>query len=182
MRKSVYFAFLVAVVMAGCRNQSALSPSEAKTLDPSGQWTREDGLPLDLVISHDPRGAWIVESLGKPSRGQVENACWRVYAGSLIGAQLVATSDVNRDFKGVLTRTELAPYNGLFLEFKRGFVTVSGPESRAEECPLQGDYVRKSAKLSTSRDFLLFPGPIVGDPYPATSRPAGSGTQSKVAE
>jgi hypothetical protein len=119
-----------------------VGPSPKGPIDPSGQWDRIDGPHLSLLISHDPRGAWIVESRGEPSQGQPGNACWRVHAGSLNEAELVTTSDANRDLKDTVARDTLASYQGLFVEFKGERAKVTGPESGAPECPLAGVYIR----------------------------------------
>lgn len=110
-------------------------------IDPSGQWDRADGTHLALLIYHDPQGAWIIESMGESGRGQPANACRGVYAGSLNGTELATTSDGNRDSKDTLTRDNLAGYQGLFVDFRGKRAKVSGPESRAPECPLAGVYV-----------------------------------------
>ena len=97
--------------------------------------------PADLPR---PRGAWIIESTGESDTGQAANACRRVYAGSLNGTELVTSSDADRDLKDALTRGNLAPYQGLFVDFKGERAKVTGPEASAPDCPLAGVYVRQS--------------------------------------
>jgi hypothetical protein len=123
-----------------------LSPAQREPTDPKGQWDRADGTDLSLLIFRDPRGAWIIESTGEPGTGQPANACRRVYAGSLNGTELVTSSDAGRDLTEILTRGNLAPYQGLFVDFKGERAKVTGPESDAPDCPLAGVYVRHGDK------------------------------------
>jgi hypothetical protein len=119
-----------------------LSPLQRRPIDPLGRWDRADGTHLGLLIFRDPRGAWIIESTGEPGTGQSANACRRVYAGSLNGSELVASSDADRDLKVTVTRDNVAAYQGLFIDFKGKRAKVTGPESSAPDCPLAGVYVR----------------------------------------
>lgn len=169
-RVAVGIGLLCALWLATCEGPAnlafdlALAPREP--IDPSGQWDRADGTHLSLLISHDARGAWIVESMGEPGRGQPENACWRVHAGSLNGNELVTTSDADRDTKSTLTRDNLASYQGLFVDFKGTHARVTGPESKASECSLAGAYVRvpNDSKFVNHGATTSIGGPSVGDP------------------
>ena len=120
-----------------------LSLPQSGPIDPLGQWDRDDGTHhLGLLIFREPRGAWIIESRGEPRTGQPANAYRRVYAGSLNGTELVTSSDADRDLKDILTRDNLAAYQGLFVDFKGKRAKVRGPESSAPDCPLAAVYVR----------------------------------------
>jgi hypothetical protein len=147
-RLSIVIVVLCALSLAAFEESAELTfflslPQPGPT-DPSGKWDRADSTHLTLLIYHDPQGAWIVESMGVPRRGQPENACRGVYAGSLNGTELATTSDGTRDTKDTLTRDNLARYQGLFVDVRGKLAKVTGPESEAPECPLAGVYVRAS--------------------------------------
>jgi hypothetical protein len=125
---------------------SILSACEGRTVTrPLGYWVQMAGHSLNFTISRGSKGAWVVETHGIPEAGKPANACSNVFVGRLTGSRLVSTSDLNRDFVGVLKSDEFLPGEGLFIDFDGDHARVSGPEANREACVLQGNYTRHAA-------------------------------------
>jgi hypothetical protein len=176
MRRSICIAVLGALALAACGGRDDREfdrlPRDQGASGPAGQWVAADGRRLGLLISQEPHGAWIVESFGVAHTGQGGNACWRIHVGSLDKAELIASGDLDVDFydraigsqRDRLTRTKLESYEGLFVEFRGDRARVSGPESKARECPLAGVYIRRAGNEPTlSYHSSQMPGPGMGD-------------------
>jgi len=131
-----------AATATGCDRISSdyadIPASQISGLTPTGKWIRPDNDRVGLKIFHKPQGAWVVESFGTYG----VKRCSRLFAGSLNGAELVASGDADAASNQRVLRDGLVPGEGLFVTFKRKVAIVSGPEADAAECPLAGDYVR----------------------------------------
>jgi hypothetical protein len=135
------------LVLALALVASAISICEARTdAQPLGYWVRMEGHSINFTISRGSKGAWVVETHGTPEAGAPSNACLKVFVGTLIGTRLVSTSDLNRDFEGVLKSDGLIGGEGLFIDFDDNQAHVYGPEATGDACALEGNYTRPSGR------------------------------------
>jgi hypothetical protein len=141
--------------LAAC--EGPVSPSYPER----GHWVRTDGRVLTFTVTRGPKGAWIVETHGTQEPSKPANACWNVFVGTMTGARLVSSSDLDRDFAGHLNEESLSHYTGLFIDFNGERATVSGPEADHDMCILEGDYVQRSGREPRQQDG---PGPLRGPP------------------
>jgi len=137
-----------AFTLVGHSVQSA-SPSPKWVDAFEGVWVRESTPTVTFIVSLSVRGRIVVVSHGDPGPNQPANACWQVFAGSPkdtgTGTKLVLSSDASPGSSGVLTETDLAPYEGLFVDFNSNWTRarMSGPEARFQACPLSGEYLHQ---------------------------------------
>src|SRR5688500_9085251 len=97
-----------ATLLAACSGSDTPSERTGKpgVRNPTGFYLRSGKHPVGVSVSGLPTGNWVAETTGGSSGSPQANPCGLVAVGSMVGHQLIASSDLNLQFAGEVKKKE----------------------------------------------------------------------------